>query len=302
LELTWIATRDYTPSYFFEELKGLSDGTGLDYQTLVNLHMFPELIQASCTIVGAWGEATKNTNGTLFQLRALDWTVNGPFQKYPALLVYHPNTDNGHPFSILTFTGFIGALTGFSSVPLGLSQKVWAAYNGTQNRFGVPWHFLTRDILQYDQTIDSAFNRIINAERTCASHFGLGDPENNFRVVEYSYDEVIIYDDMNYPVYPAHPHMNNLLYVNKHPQPSYDLCLGQLLEQQYGTIDSDYLIRHVTAQHQTGDTHAAVYDFTHNVIYIVIAGPYANGTYTPAYDRQWTKLDMTILFNEQLQK
>jgi len=300
LELTYYATRDYTPSYFYDELKGLSDGTGIDYQTLINIHMFPELIQAACSMVGAWGDAIKNTTGSLYQLRALDWTTNGPFQQFPALLVYHPNPGNGNSYSILTFAGFIGALTGFSSSPVGICEKVWISYNGTENRFGYPWHFLLRDILQFDHDITSGLNRIINAQRTCSIHVGLGDPVNKFRVVEYSYDYVTIYNDQNYPVYPAHPRMEDLLYVNKHVQPSNDPCLGQLLEQQYGAIDPAYLIQHVTAEHQTGDTHAAVYDFKQNVIYVVIASPWINGSYTPAYDRQWTKFDMTALFNEKL--
>jgi hypothetical protein len=300
LELTYLATRDYTPSYFFDELKGLADGSGLDYQTLINLHMLPELTQASCTMVGAWGEAIKNTNGSLYQFRGLDWITNGPFQKWPAVLVYHPNSGNGHPFGILTFTGFIGALTGYSSSPVGICQKVWIHYTGEQNRFGYPFHFLLRDILQYDTNIDDALNRIINARRTCSIFVGLGDPVNNFRVVEYAFQNVTIYNDVNYPVYPAHPKMPNLLYVNKHTQPSSDPCLGELLQQNYGSIDSQYLIQNVAAEHQTGDTHAAVYDFAQNLMYVTVASPFVNGTYTPAYDRQWVKLDMSNLFSQKL--
>jgi len=300
LELTYYATEAYTPTYFYDEIKGLSDGSGIDYETLLYIHMFPELIQASCSMVGAWGDAIKTTTGSLYQLRALDWQTNGPFQQFPAVVVYHPNSGNGNPFALLTFTGFIGALTGYSSSPVGICEKVWYSYTGTENRIGYPWHFLLRDILQYDQDINSALNRIVNAVRTCSIHVGLGDPVNKFRVVEYGYDNITIYDDENYPVYPAHPRMSNLLYVNKHVQPSNDPCLGQVLQEQYGAIDSNYLMQYVTAKHQTGDAHAAVYDFASNWMYVVIASPYINGSYTPAYDRQWTKFDMTALFNEKL--
>ena len=60
----------------------------------------------------------------------------------------------GHPFLILTFSGFIGALTGYSGW-MGLCEKVWLHYNGTSSRIGYPWHFLTRDILQFDVDISS---------------------------------------------------------------------------------------------------------------------------------------------------
>jgi len=298
LDVTYYATRDYTPSYFFDEIKGLSDGSGIDYQTLIDVHMLPELTQAACTMVGAWGEAIKNTTGTLYQLRALDLATNGPFQQWPAVIVYHPT--DGHPFSILTFAGFIGAITGFSSSPVGVCEKVWLSYKGEENRFGYPWHFLLRDILQFDNDINDALNRISNARRTCSIHVGLGDPVNKFRVVEYGYENVTIYNDINYPEYPGHPKMPNLIYVNKHVQPSSDPCLGNLLQEQYGAIDSNYLMQHVAAEHETGDAHAAVYDFAQNLMYVVVASPYVNGTYTPAYNRQWTKLDMTALFNEKL--
>jgi len=299
LELTYVATRSYTPEYFFEELHGLADGSGMDYQTLVNIHMLPELTQASCSMVGAWGSAITNTSGTLYQLRALDWNTDGPFQKWPALIVYHPNANNGHAFSLLSFTGFIGALTGYSSSPMGICEKVWISYNGTDSRTGIPWHFLLRDILQYDNTVDDAITRIVNAPRTCSLHLGVGDPVNKFRAIEYSYERVQVYDDVNYPEYAAHPTMKNLVYINKHVQPSSDPCLGELLKAQYGSIDSEYLIRHVAAEHQTGDSHAAVYDYANNWFYVSIAIPYVNGTYTPAYDRQWTKFDMGVLFAEK---
>ncbi len=120
-------------------------------------------------MMGAWGPAIANTQGSLFQLRfhlfsfliyhrALDWSTDGPFQKYPTIIVYHPT--NGHNFSIVTFAGFIGAITGYSSAPIGLSQKVWINYNGSSIRSGIPFHFLLRDILQFDSDTDSALSRI----------------------------------------------------------------------------------------------------------------------------------------------
>jgi len=300
LELTYDLTYDYTPKDFYNELQGLADGSGIDYQHLVNMHMLPELIQAACTMVGAWGNATAKVSSdprTLYQLRALDWTTNGPFQQWPALIVYHPNSDNGHAFSILSFTGFVGAITGYSSKNVGICEKVWLSYTGYKNRMGYPWHILLRDILQYDNDVSDALSRIANAVRTCSIFVGLGDPVNKFRAVAYSYESATIFNDMNYPEYPAHPRMSGLVYINKHKQPSDDSCLSDLLKAQYGSINPEYLIQ-VAAQHATGDTHAAIYDYTGNTMYVVIATPFVGGTFTPAYERQWTKFDMTKLFNE----
>lgn len=79
------------------------------------------------------------------------------------MLVYHPNAGNGHAFAILTWAGFVGAMTGFSSAPMGVCEKVWLGYNGTSSRIGAPWHFVLRDILQYDIDVDSAIRYISNA-------------------------------------------------------------------------------------------------------------------------------------------
>lgn len=162
LEATYLATKEYTPPYFYDELQGLADGSGLEYMQLVRIHMFPELIKASCSMFGAWGAAVANTTGNFYQLRALDWSTDGPFQQFPTVIVYHPS-NNGHDFSILTWSGFIGGLTGYSSAPFGISQKVWLHYNGSSSRIGIPFYFLLRDILQFDKDVDDALSRIASA-------------------------------------------------------------------------------------------------------------------------------------------
>ena len=49
-----------------------------------------------------------------------------------------------------------------NTAPAQCSQQ-WYGYNGTQSSEGIPFHFLLRDIAQYDQTVDDSFNRIFNA-------------------------------------------------------------------------------------------------------------------------------------------
>jgi len=302
LDATYVLTKKYTPQYFFDELRGIADGSGIPYQEMIRIHMFPELIKAQCSMFGAWGPATGgstfNTSGSLIQLRSLDWATDGPFQQYPAVIVYHPDPGYGHEFTILTWSGFIGGLTGFSNAPMGLSQKVWASFNGTDSREGVPFHFLLRDILQFDSNIDDSLSRIASARRTCAIHIGLGDISGQFRAIDYSHEGVKIYDDYNFPLYSGHPKFKGLVYIDKHPQPSTNPCLGSLLQTYYGKITPENTIQYICALHQTGDMHIAIYDFAKKHMYVSNATPVQH--LVNAYDRKFIRFDLDKLFNEKL--
>jgi len=295
LDLTFYMTEDYIPQYFLDEIKGIADSSGIDYMYIARINMFPELIKAHCSMIGAWDSAVGKKNH-LYHLRALDWATDGPFQKYASLLVYHPSMEGAHSFVTYGWMGFLGALTGISSVPVGISEKVWLAYAGDSSRVGIPWHFLLRDILQWDKTVDQATARASNAARTCSIFAGVGDNVNGFRAMEYSYSALTVFDDKDYPEYDGHPRLNGLVYINKHVQPSKEPCLGKLLQKEYGNINAETLIQ-VAAIHQTGDTHAAVYDYGDRFIYFVSATPFINGTDTPAYNGQWTKLSLDSLFS-----
>jgi hypothetical protein len=94
LDLEVAATEPYTPQRFIDETQGMADGSKVDYMTLRRLSLFPELIQARCSMVGAWGDATPSR--ALTQLRALDWSTTTLFQNEPLLLVHFPTEKGSH--------------------------------------------------------------------------------------------------------------------------------------------------------------------------------------------------------------
>ncbi|KAM9953672.1 hypothetical protein ACTFIR_008763 [Dictyostelium discoideum] len=303
------ATEQFTPKRFFNELLGLSDSSGIPYQTLLRMHMFPELVKATCSIVGAWSEAT--INGGLLQVRALDWGLENPLVNYPTLIVYHPQENDGGEFSILSWTSFIGALTGYSQ-RTGVCEKVWLSYNGTYTHNGMPFYFILRDILQYDNSIYEALNRIYNTPRTCAVYLGVGSNESNTAsLLEVSMDVVRVFDDETpfpgfAPPVPEHPLFKDVVYVDKHSQPSTDPCMANSLSQSWSEITAQTLIN-TMGQMETGDLHSAVYDFKQNLVYVSVATtnipfPFTNETLplvSPAYKNQFIQFNMTKLFSEQ---
>jgi len=186
-----------------EFLQGVSDGTGgeVEYEEFWRVSLIPELIKAACSITGAWGGAT--ASGDLIQLRALDWSTDGPFQQWPLLATFHPD-DGSFAYSTLGFVGLYGTLTGWSSSGMAVSEKFWAEYDKLDNIYGqtsaqpgsieaavpkssthtlcspfaspsgYPWPWLLQDVLRYDSDVDEAMSRVATAVRTCAMWFGFG--------------------------------------------------------------------------------------------------------------------------------
>eukprot|EP01084_Bolivina_argentea_P217215 368860_1 len=302
LDLVYELGKPYIPYRYINLMQGIADGSGINYTDIVRVNMIPEAIKASCSIVGAWGTAITD-DFSLLQLRALDWSTDGPWQRYPLVMVYHPygNNDGAHPFATLGWIGMIGALTGYGAADIGICEKVWLAYNGTDSRLGQPWTFVLQDILWYDKTKEDAINRIENSHRTCSIWVGIGDSTTKqVDVLGYGYEYVNVYNATTFPVYqPGHPYIKDVIYVNKHKQPSNDPCLAELLNSTNG-IDSEYMWKYVAAVSQTGDMHAAVYDYKNRLMFVANAGIYDEKTKIaqPAYVRPFVKLNMTELFNE----
>ena len=138
--------------------------------------MIGELTRASCSMYGAWGDATEN--GKTLQLRALDWETAGPFQDFPQVTVYHPTSDFGVPFANVGWTGFIGSVTGMSSEGIAISE-IGVTYPddtfGKESRIGTPFTFLLRDVMQFQKTLDAIKSFIESAKRTCYLILGFGD-------------------------------------------------------------------------------------------------------------------------------
>lgn len=136
-----------------------------------------------------------------------------------------------------------------------------------------------------------------SVKRTCSIFVGVGSPAENFNIIEYSYENATVYTDNNFETSnPQHPQLSSVVYVDKHKQPSHSPCLGTLLQDLYRGISAETLFRNVTSQHQTGDTHLAIYDFARMMMYVSNASPWINGTAVPAYNRALVALDMTSLF------
>ncbi|KAL5014130.1 hypothetical protein ScPMuIL_008400 [Solemya velum] len=292
LDLERLATEKHTGSYIFEEAKGLADASGVDYKKRI---LFD---------VRSLGDSLP-VPGSLLQLRSLDFIVDGPLQDYPQVTVYHPTSaTNGHAFANFGWTGWIASITGIST-QMAISE-IGVSYPdesfGKESRFGVPFTYLLRDILQFDETLDDAVNRISNSARTCDLILGVGDGKlGEFRGVEYSASVSNFFDDQNLqPKADWHPRINNVVYWGMDWLcKSYSAVFARQLQKYHGNITADNVIRDMVSIIQSGDLQAAIYDLKNSVAYLANArASHASGPGS-AYDRQFIRLDMKTLFNEE---
>jgi hypothetical protein len=296
-------TAPYTPPYWYEEMRGLSDGSGVDYETILRVHMLPELTKGSCSMFGAWGDAIPDKTSML-QLRALDWDVDGPFKDYPAIVVYHPSEMGSNVFANIGFVGWVASITGVSEARMSISE-IGVSYPddtfGRESRRGYPFVFVLRDILQFDHTVEQATQRLEDTHRTCDLILGAGSgKEPMFRAYEYSYSTLNVYDDQDMMPYNEtwHPRIDNVVYYGMDWLcPGYSSVLSEQLQEYYGSITAENAYQNIVAKTQTGNLHVALYDYPNDRLLISWhAKSGDNNANQNAYSRPYTEITLTDLF------
>jgi hypothetical protein len=253
-------------------------------------------------MMGAWGSATPLDAPGLVQLRALDFG-SGPFANYSVLTVYHP--DEGNAFASLGFPGMVGVITGWSA-KVALSEKVWETYEGS----GVqPGHYdgepvvgVIRDMLQFSNSKEEAVAFARSIVRTWAVFLGVGDAiSNEFDALGYREANLTVYTPENITDVTHMPVFEDLVFIDKHPQPSHDnITMPGLMAKYHGNITAVNTIDAVSVM-DTGDLHNAVYDFGKQKTFLAVGTIDANGDYvTKAAHRPYLEFDWDDLFNEQL--
>jgi len=279
---------------------------GINFNTLLRVHMIAGLTEGKCSMFGAWGLALDPLSKTkILQLRALDWDMDGPFRDYPSITVYHPNKGKGYAYANVGMQGFIGGLTGMNENRLAISE-IGVAYPdesfGEESRIGIPFIFLLKDILSSDYTVDDATLRIAMTRRTCDLILGVGDGKlSEFKGYQYSYSNIKVVNDVD--LIPKndtwHPRIPGVVYWGMDwVCPSYNQVLSEQIKKYYGKITPEIAIKYISAVEQSGDNHLAFYDLTNLEMYVSFAAQHNIGGKVAAYDRQFTKFDANKLFNE----
>jgi len=302
LDATSNMTAPYTGEYFFEEMHGMADAGGGDYDTIRRVHMLGELTRGSCSMFGAWGSSLPSSGG-LLSMRALDWDVDGPFKDYPELTVYHPqpnSTENA--FVNIGWSGWIGSISGVNSAQMSI-HEIGVSFPdstfGQESREGVPFTYVLRDILQFDHHQLDGVSRLASADRTCDLILGVGGgADQRFNSVQYSHSVCGIMDDTNLrPVADWHPQLENVVYHGMDWLcPGYNQVLYNQLSKYHGSLTPEIAIQDVMAIVQTGDLHVYVADLVNMQLYTAHAAQDGASGPKYAYDRSFIQLDLNSIF------
>lgn len=234
---------------------------------IIRANMLPELIQAACSIVGAWGPSTKD--GRLLHLRALDWEPTAPVNEFPSVILYEPTEAGSQSFANIGFLGLIGSLTAISKIGISVGEKVMYVRSPTDypepphiTYYGKPWTFVLRDTVQFASNIYDVERMLQGTNRTMQIHLGFGSlPDNLFRGADYAANFVTFYDDKNYTHYTkSHIQLDGVFYYDKGVQPDGDVCLSGVLNLNHGNITAATLYQDAAGFHETGNAQVIVMD------------------------------------------
>jgi hypothetical protein len=120
--------------------------------------------------------------------------------------------------------------------------------------------------------------------------FVLGFRQN--AVTRYSYTSL--------PSMTGQTMIQDVLYIDRHPQPSTDARMWTLLSEQIkmGGITADFMLQEIPAGTKTGDVHMQLYDENTESVFYALGLATEGGAYVPggeAMHRPWVHYNITEL-------
>ncbi len=172
--------RKHVPARFFEEMRGIAEGSGVAFDEIVAANFIPEMFH--CSGFALAGSATRD--GTLYHGRILDYGCDWKLQDHAVVVVAEP--DGAIPFVNVTYAGFIGSVTGMNARKISIGEM---GGGGLGHWDGVPMALLVRMALEEAGNLDEAVAVFRDHPRTCQYFYVIADGEAGKAVgLEASWD------------------------------------------------------------------------------------------------------------------
>jgi isopenicillin-N N-acyltransferase like protein len=160
----------YVPAKYFEELRGLADGAGLELEDVQLANFLPELFHCSGFAIANSATA----DGTLYHGRVLDYAIDWGLQDHAVVIIVEP--DDGIPFVNVSYAGFIGSVTGMNAEHISVGEMGGGGVGLWQ---GMPMALLVREVLTRATSLEEAIAIYRDTPRTCQYFYVVADGETN---------------------------------------------------------------------------------------------------------------------------
>lgn len=196
-----------------EEIYGISESAspafqylGTNYQRILNYHAAHDIGHAvqnlalvGCTSFATWG--SHSADSSMIMGRNFDFWVGDKFSDDKIVAFFNPST--GHKFMIVTWGGFIGAVSGMNDH--GLAVTINAAKSDIPTSSATPVSLVTREILQYAGNIEQAIAIAKKRKMFVSESFLVASAADRKAVIiEKTPNDLDVYD----------PHQNYILCTN----------------------------------------------------------------------------------------
>jgi len=283
----WQRTSPFIPQKYKDEIKGMSDATGLPLDIVEDFTIFPELFH--CSGFAVWGKAT--ADGALLHGRVLDYMREVGLDRWALIIVQEP--DNANAFVNVGYSGMIGSVTGMNDKHVAIGEM---GGRGGEKWDGMPMTLLVRECLETCGTLEEVRQLMTGSPRTCQYYYVVSDSKaDNGRGSAYGVS--------------ANPEEAQFIGPNQYnellPRPVEDAvllsaggrydCLVNRVEKMYGKIDTqtglDIMARGVA---MSSNMHDALFKPATLEMWV------CNSTIEdPACNRPYVHYDLGALINER---
>lgn len=167
----------HTPQEYIEELKGLSNGSGISFEEIHLANYFPALFHCS----GFTVKDDKTVDGKMYHGRVLDYMCRIGLQYDNAIFSVEKN--GAIPFVNIGFAGFIGSVSGMNNEKLSLGEM---GGKGEGLWDGVPMPILMRMALERARNLNEAKAIFSDNPRTCEYYYIFADGKDKSSTAVYA--------------------------------------------------------------------------------------------------------------------
>ncbi len=192
----------FLPKGYEEEMKGMSDATGIPLEDIQAVHILPEMYH--CSGAAVMNGATKD--GKLYHYRSLDYSLDigkdKQVQENATLLVFEPDGENA--YVVVGWAGVLGCVTGMNAK--GISVGEMGSSSKDESFEGIPMIFLLREVMAHATSLDEAVDIFRKGPRTSGYNFIVTDGKiPDARALEVTRSQIAVFAP-NDPAENVKPH------------------------------------------------------------------------------------------------